>query len=133
MGKKELTGTKKNEGTIKKAYAFFITFNNPRVHGIAGITPEEMESMSNEKICQLVAEKFCNRPSKHAAVVYCVSATGMEHIHAVFSGLNQIYFNTLKKFLGPAAHIEIQRGESTGGGLYKQNREVCGKRRKGAG
>ncbi len=38
MGKKELTGTKKNEGTIKKAYAFFITFNNPRVHGIAGIT-----------------------------------------------------------------------------------------------
>jgi len=48
MGKKELTGTKKNEGTIKKAYAFFITFNNPRVHGIAGITPEEMAKKLTE-------------------------------------------------------------------------------------
>ena len=118
MRKGKLTDSKKNEGIIQKAYAFFITFNNPRVHGIAGITPEEMESMSNEKICQLVAEGFCNRPSKHAAVVYCVSATGMEHIHAVFSGLNQIYFNTLKKFLGPAAHIEIQRGEKAEAEAY---------------
>ncbi len=93
-----------------RSYSFFVVFNNPRTHGIAGIIPEEMKTMSNEEVCKLVAEGFCNRASKQAVVLYCKSAAGMEHIHAIFSSDNQFRLGTLKNYLGRQAHIQITRG-----------------------
>ena len=93
-----------------RAYSYFVVIPNPRTHGVAGITTEEMQTLSNEEICKLLVEGFCNVKSKQAAALYCCSAGGLEHIHAVFSSHNQIRFSTLSKYLGKAVHISATRG-----------------------
>lgn len=106
----------RKEETVKKgapdirAYSFFIVLNNPRVHGVAGIAPEEMSGMTNQQICELIVEGFCNRKSKQAVALYCVSEAGLEHLHIVFSSDNQLRLPSIKKFLGKAAHISATRG-----------------------
>ena len=113
MANTKTTDKKRPSAEEIRAYSFFVVYNNPRKHGIAGITTAEMEHMTNEDICRQTVETFCNSSGKSAAVLYCVSAAGLEHIHAVFCGVNQLRLTTLKKFLGSAAHIEITRGDKT--------------------
>lgn len=111
MANTKTTDKKRPSAEEIRAYSFFVVYNNPRKHGIAGITTAEMEHMTNEDICRQTVEAFCNTSGKSATVLYCVSAAGLEHIHAVFCGVNQLRLTTLKKFLGPPAHIEITRGD----------------------
>ena len=47
---------KKSKNT--QAYSWFITVNYVRDNGVAGITPEDMKTMSNEDICRTVVNKW---------------------------------------------------------------------------
>lgn len=97
--------------TSDKAYSFFIVINNPRKHDIAGLKVEDMEHMTNEEICQALAEDFCQGDdARQAAFLYCLSASGHDHIHAIVSSDVQMRFSAIKKYLGNAAHIEATRG-----------------------
>lgn len=109
MADKKRTTDKKDIMEVR-AYSFFIVYNNPRIHGVAGIAPEEMVEMSNQQICDLIVEGFCNRKSKQAVAIYCVSDMGLEHLHIVFSSENQMRLGSIKKFLGNPAHIKATRG-----------------------
>lgn len=110
--------TEKTKPEDIRAYSYFVTFNNPRTHGIAGIGASEMNVLSNQDICNLVVQGWCNKPSKQAICTFCISAKGLEHIHGVFSSDNQIRFTTLKNFLGKEAHIEITRGNKAEAEAY---------------
>lgn len=113
MADKEITtkktGAKKEVPDIR-AYSFFIVYNNPRIHGVAGIAPEEMVDMTNQRICEIIVEGFCNRKSKQAVALYCRSEGGLEHLHIVFSSENQMRLPYIKRYLGKAAHIRVTRG-----------------------
>ncbi|MCD8224461.1 MAG: hypothetical protein LUC99_06395 [Clostridiales bacterium] len=108
----KVTKDKKGKSEVYdiRAYSFFFVAANPRVHGFAYISPEEMKSMSNEDICRTGTEKFCNTASKQAALLYCVSEGGLHHIHGILSSDYQIRLSTIKKFLGPSVHVEVTRG-----------------------
>ena len=92
-----------------QAYSWFITVNYVRDNGVAGITPEDMKSMSNEDICRTVVNKWIT-DKKQAAFTYCRSASGMDHLHGILSSNSTVRFSTIKNFLGEKAHIEMTQG-----------------------
>ena len=98
---------KKSKNT--QAYSWFITVNYVRDNGVAGITPEDMKSMSNEDICRTVVNKWIT-DKKQAAFTYCRSASGMDHLHGILSSNSTVRFSTIKNFLGKKAHIEMTQG-----------------------
>lgn len=89
--------------------SWFIVIDYVRDNGVAGITPEDMKLMSNEEICQTVANKWAS-DKRQAAITYCRSASGMEHLHGVLSSDSSVRFSTIKNFLGEKAHIEMTMG-----------------------
>lgn len=89
--------------------SWFIVIDYVRDNGVAGITPEDMKLMSNEEICQTVANKWAS-DKRQAAITYCRSASGMEHLHGVLSSDSSVRFSTIKNFLGEKAHIEMTQG-----------------------
>ena len=89
--------------------SWFIVVDYVRDNGVAGITPEDMKTMSNEEICQAVANKWAS-DKKQAAITYCRSASGMDHLHGILSSNSTVRFSTIKNFLGEKAHIEMTQG-----------------------
>lgn len=89
--------------------SWFIVVDYVRDNGVAGITPEDMKSMSDEDICRTVVNKWIT-DKKQAAFTYCRSASGMDHLHGILSSNSTVRFSTIKNFLGEKAHIEMTQG-----------------------
>lgn len=87
--------------TDGNARSWFCVFNNPLDHGFQG-TPQE--------ICDSILEIWMlDNPQRCCVVLYCVSADGLEHCHAVFEDTKTMRFSLIKK-LFPSMHIQPTKG-----------------------
>jgi len=83
------------------ARSWFCIFNNPNDHGFPG-TPQE--------VCDSILEIWMrDNPQRDCAVLYCISADGLEHCHAVFEDKKTMRFSVIKK-LFPSMHIQPTKG-----------------------
>jgi len=90
-----------NQEKNETGRSWFCEFNNPEEHGISG-TPEE--------IVEKVKEMWISaHPQGSCAVTYCISATGLKHLHAVFENVQPIRFSAIKK-LFPSMNIQPTKG-----------------------
>ncbi|MDR1563784.1 MAG: hypothetical protein LBS74_02395 [Oscillospiraceae bacterium] len=81
--------------------SWFCVFNNPREHGFKG---------TEQEICDAVADLWLmDNPQRTCAVIYCVSADGLEHCHVVLEDTKTMRFSTVKKVY-PSMHIEPTKG-----------------------
>lgn len=85
--------------TVSKSW--FCVFNNPREHGYDGTYDEILESMA--------ANWIKDNPTRVCALTYCLSADGLEHIHAVLEDDTAMRFSKVKKCF-PTIHIEPTKG-----------------------
>lgn len=91
--------------------SWFVTADYIRKNSICGLTVEEINKLTDEEILKVVADKWMDKYLGGAcAITYCVSAKGMEHLHAVLENENAISFSSVKKFLGKKANIEATKG-----------------------
>ena len=82
--------------------SWFITFNNPSEHGYEG-TPEEVcERCKNEWIG--------DSETRSGAWAYCISPTGMHHIHCVVEDCKPMRFSAIKKSYLQGCHLEETKG-----------------------
>lgn len=82
--------------------SWFCVFNNPREHGY--------DIEDNDMLLETVAYDFIGTSTtKSCALTLCVSAEGLEHIHAVFEDIVAFRFSALKKMF-PSMHIEATKG-----------------------
>ena len=83
------------------ARSWFCIFANPREYGFSG---------TEQEICDaLIGIWMLDNPQRCCAVLYCVSADGLEHCHAVFEDTKTMRFSLIKK-LFPSMHIEPTKG-----------------------
>jgi hypothetical protein len=81
--------------------SWFCVFPNPLDHGFSG-APQE--------ICDAMVEIWLrDNPQRAAAVLYCVAADGLHHLHAVLEDTKVLRFSAVKK-LYPSMHIDPTRG-----------------------
>lgn len=81
--------------------SWFAVLNNPEEHNFTG-TPQE--------ICQQVLDIWIADKSLHTgAVLYCISADGLPHLHCVFESSQPIRFSAVKK-LYKSMHLEETKG-----------------------
>ena len=86
--------------TVSKSW--FITFNNPAEHGYEG-TPEE--------VCnRLKNEWIGDSETRSGAWAYCISASGLHHIHIVVEDVKAMRFSYIKKTYCNGCHIEETKG-----------------------
>lgn len=86
--------------TVSKSW--FAVFNNPEKYGFEGMTPED--------ICITVKNIWCgDSPTRSCAVIYCISAEGLPHLHCVFEDTKAMRFSVIKKCF-PNMHIEETKG-----------------------
>lgn len=84
-----------------KCRSWFCVWNNPQEH-YPDLEPNE--------IAEKVLETWTNEhPTRTGAVAYCISESGLIHLHMVLEDSNQARFSTLKK-LYPQAHLESTKG-----------------------
>lgn len=84
-----------------KARSWFIVYNNPE---------KDYPDKSPEQICDTVLDLWIEEhPTRSGAVLYCISAEGLHHLHMVLEDDNQARFSALKKVY-PRAHIEVTKG-----------------------
>lgn len=93
--------------------SWFCVFNNPAEHGYTG-NPEE--------ITEQIADKWiAEMPTRTCAVIYCISADGLHHIHAVLEDTKAMRFSSVKKQY-PGMHIEPTKGNKEQAEDYIQKR-----------
>ena len=92
-----------------RSRSWFIVCPNVRTHGVAGAKPEDIVTWTAQEICDFVVAQWVSK-TRQAACLYCKSAEGLEHLHIVLCDVNKAYFNTVKKFIGGKAHIEMTKG-----------------------
>lgn len=81
--------------------SWFCVFNNPEEHGYEG-EPQE--------ICDKIVDAWIdNHPTRTCAVIYCISAEGLKHCHAVLEDTKAMRFSLVKKAF-PSMHIEPTKG-----------------------
>ena len=85
--------------TVSKSW--FCVFNNPVEHGFSGEPQEIIE--------QIRDTWMKDNPQRTCAVIYCISAEGLHHCHAVFEDTKTLRFSAIKK-LFPSMHIEPTKG-----------------------
>ena len=82
--------------------SWFCTLNNPRNHGY--------DIADDDELLESVAFDFIKQSTtKSCILTLCVSAAGMEHIHAVFEDVVPMRFTAIKK-LFPAMNVLATRG-----------------------
>lgn len=81
--------------------SFFCVFNNPVEHDYVG-TPQEIVEQIIEKWCKGNSDRTC-------AVSYCISSSGLHHLHCVFEDKKSMRFSAIKK-LFPSMNIEPTKG-----------------------
>lgn len=94
-----------------------IVLNEDGSYKVLSSTPSFLSGYTEQEICDLVLRMWCNSgEGRVGAVVYCISATGLKHLHMVFEVDNahnkSFRFSAVKK-LFPKAHIEPTRGSKT--------------------
>ena len=73
--------------------------------------PTEYYSMTEQQICDDVLNKWLGDDDKRSgAVMYCISALGLEHLHCVFESEKTFRPLSALKKLFPKVHIEITKG-----------------------
>lgn len=91
--------------------SWFVTANYIRKNSICDVSVEDINKLSDEEIIKMVTDKWISKyPNGACAVTYCISAKGMEHLHAVLENPNAITFSSVKKFLGKKANVEATKG-----------------------
>lgn len=96
---------------VRRARSWFLTADYIRKNSICDVSVEDINKLSEEEVIKMVADKWMAKyPNGACAITYCVSAKGMEHLHAVLENENAISFTSLKKFLGKKASIEATKG-----------------------
>lgn len=84
-----------------KCRSWFCVWNNPQ---------ECYPNLEPNEIAETVLETWTNEhPTRTGAVAYCISESGLIHLHMVLEDSNQARFSTLKK-LYPQAHLEPTKG-----------------------
>lgn len=81
--------------------SWFCVLNNPENHGFEG-SPNEIVEMMVDVWIQ-------DNPQRDCAVIYCTSADGLKHCHAVFEDKKNMRFSVVQK-LFPGMHIEPTKG-----------------------
>lgn len=81
--------------------SWFCVFDNPEEHGYEG-TPQEI-------VDRILNEWCVDSPTRSCAGTYCVSATGLKHLHLVFEDVKTMRFSQIKKMF-PSMHIEPTKG-----------------------
>lgn len=82
--------------------SWFITFNNPEEHGYTG-TPEQ--------ICNRMKDEWVgDSETRSCAFTYCISGTGLHHVHAVLEDAKSMRFSYIKKNYFIGMHIEYTKG-----------------------
>lgn len=72
--------------------------------------PQEIYSGEPCDIAETVLEAWIkDKPTRTAAVAYCISADGLIHLHMVLEDTNKARFSAIKRAF-PKAHIEPTRG-----------------------
>ena len=89
------------KSTKSSARSYFATLNNPAEHGYTGEPQQVADRIRDEWL------KVC--PKGSCAVVFCVSAGGLQHCHAVFENPSKMRFSAVKKAF-PFAHLEETQG-----------------------
>ena len=73
--------------------------------------PTEYNSLTEQQICDDVLNKWVGDDDKRTgAVLFCVSALGLEHLHCVFESEKTFRPLSALKKLFPKVHIEITKG-----------------------
>ena len=89
--------------------SFFCVLNHPEEHGYTG-APEE--------ICDKMKQQWIDGSStRTGAWAYCISASGLKHVHMVLEDKKAMRFTAVKTAY-PAAHIEITRGSKNEAEAY---------------
>jgi len=81
--------------------SWFCVFSNPEKHGYEGTPPEI--------VGDIIAKWIEGNPQRTCAVSYCISADGLQHIHAVLEDVRNMRFTAVKKVF-PSMHIEATKG-----------------------
>ena len=84
-----------------KCRSWFCVWNNPQ-ECYPNLEPNEMA----EKVLEIWINEH---PTRTGAVAYCISESGLIHLHMVLEDSNQARFGALKK-LYPQAHLEPTKG-----------------------
>lgn len=85
----------------EKSRSWFCVWNNPQ---------EVYPNLEPNQIAEGVLELWTNgHPTRTGAVAYCISESGLIHLHMVLEDSNQARFSALKK-LFPKAHLEATKG-----------------------
>lgn len=108
MSEKMKAVNKKDRGS--KARSWFVVCPNVDTNGVCGAGAKDIEGWTEQEICEYVVNQWCSTDKKQAACLYCVSKEGMRHLHIVLCGKSQYYFDTIKRFMGDKAHIEMTKG-----------------------
>lgn len=82
--------------------SWFAVLNNPADHGYTG-TPQE--------ICEKLREEWItNSTTRTGAWAYCVSASGLHHIHAVLEDTQAMRFQAVRSSYAIGMHFEATKG-----------------------
>lgn len=94
--------SKKKSSNDDVSRSWFVVINNPMEHDYIGTESE---------ICQKVLDIWTSDDTCNVgAVLYCISANGLEHLHCVFENTAKPKrFSAVKKLFG-SAHIEATKG-----------------------
>lgn len=83
--------------------SWFCVFNNPEEHGYIGEQQEICDKLMNEWIEENPTKKSC-------AIMYCVSADGLKHVHMVLEDTKTMRFSMIKKSYAVGMHFEPTKG-----------------------
>lgn len=86
----------------ERSRSWFAVFNNPAEHGYEG-TPEE--------VClKLRDEWIADNPTRTGAWAYCISESGLHHVHMVLCDTHTMRFSIVKKTYCIGMHFEATKG-----------------------
>lgn len=92
-----------------RSRSWFVVCPNIEINGVCGLEPDDIKDMTEQQLCEFIVCQWVTE-TKQAACLYCISKTGMKHLHIVLCGSNPIRFSTVQKFIGNKAHIEMTQG-----------------------
>lgn len=82
--------------------SWFAVFNNPSEHGYTGC-PED--------VCHRLRDEWIiDNPTRSGAWAYCISESGMHHVHMVLEDLKPMRFSAIKKNYCAGMHFEATKG-----------------------
>lgn len=81
--------------------SWFVVLDNPEDHGYSG-TPQEIVDLMCEQWIQ-------DHPTRTGAWIYCISASGLKHVHMVVEDVKSMRFSAVKKIYH-SAYLQATKG-----------------------